>query len=404
MSERSAIDTIKGYFYQFDYSIKCLLELKNDNDSIIIEGIEDIDIKTATEETAVQCKYYSKTEYNHSVIAKPLRLMLNHFKNAKDGKSKRVKYYLNGCYKSGHEKLKQPISVEFLKSNFLTYKRDNVTYRHYESLGLTDDDLREFISLLSININATDYDSQLNSILELLKKQFGCSDFEAENYYYNNALNIIKSLAIENAIEKRRITKKRFLQLIDNKKFLFNIWFIKYKGKKSYLKELRRNYFSSLNASPFERFFLIEVPPSDSYNRAELKELLMIISEKYSRLSKREKNPFCPYVLLFNISNQELINLKTDLHNENFIFKDGFDFYGAEFNPKSITIEANHYNNIRLKIISNFPQLELTLKEITKTKEIYQFYISKPLLKKNYETIKQVNIQIEELRDIKEVI
>lgn len=202
MSERSAIDTIKGYFYQFDYSIKCLLELKNDNDSIIIEGIEDIDIKTATEETAVQCKYYSKTEYNHSVIAKPLRLMLNHFKNAKDGKSKRVKYYLNGCYKSGHEKLKQPISVEFLKSNFLTYKRDNVTYRHYESLGLTDDDLREFISLLSININATDYDSQLNSILELLKKQFGCSDFEAENYYYNNALNIIKSLAIENAIEK----------------------------------------------------------------------------------------------------------------------------------------------------------------------------------------------------------
>ena len=54
MTDRTAIDTIKGYFYQFDFSILKILELPNDTDSVVIEGIEDLDIKTATEENAVQ--------------------------------------------------------------------------------------------------------------------------------------------------------------------------------------------------------------------------------------------------------------------------------------------------------------------------------------------------------------
>lgn len=44
MGDRSAIDTIKGYFYQFDYTILSLLKLSQDTDAITIEGIEDIDI------------------------------------------------------------------------------------------------------------------------------------------------------------------------------------------------------------------------------------------------------------------------------------------------------------------------------------------------------------------------
>lgn len=76
---RNAVNTIKGYFYQFDYSILRILELDNSDDSITVEHIEDIDVKTANETTAIQCKYYEKTEYNHSTIAKPIRFMLLNF-------------------------------------------------------------------------------------------------------------------------------------------------------------------------------------------------------------------------------------------------------------------------------------------------------------------------------------
>ena len=47
--ERSAIATIKGYYYQFDYFILQLLKCNNETDSICIEGIEDVDLKTVDE-------------------------------------------------------------------------------------------------------------------------------------------------------------------------------------------------------------------------------------------------------------------------------------------------------------------------------------------------------------------
>ena len=109
MVDRSAIETIKGYFYQFDYSIKRLLELVNDSDSITIERIEDVDIKTATSEIAIQCKYYSKTEYNHSIIAKPIRFMLTNFKSLVKKKQEPVSYLLYGYYSRRQEKLKLPL-------------------------------------------------------------------------------------------------------------------------------------------------------------------------------------------------------------------------------------------------------------------------------------------------------
>ena len=76
---RDAIDTIIGYYYQFDYYILQLLNLSKDTDTVTIEGIEDVDISEDGILKAIQCKYYAKTEYNHSKIASPIRLMLKDY-------------------------------------------------------------------------------------------------------------------------------------------------------------------------------------------------------------------------------------------------------------------------------------------------------------------------------------
>ncbi|MDM3805090.1 hypothetical protein O9555_08535 [Proteus mirabilis] len=83
MSNREATDTITGYFYQFDKVILELLQQEDINTSICIEGIEDLDIVLNGKTDAIQCKYYAKTEYNHSVIKKPIQLMLKHYSNNK---------------------------------------------------------------------------------------------------------------------------------------------------------------------------------------------------------------------------------------------------------------------------------------------------------------------------------
>ena len=405
MTDRTANDTIKGYFYQFDLAILKLLQLEDDTHEIIVEGIEDVDVKNATEETAIQCKYHSKTEYNHSVIAKPIRLMLNHFKEVLNGKEKKIKYLYFGHFKSGHEKFPSTITLDFLKSNLLTYKKEKVEYKHYEELKLSDENLILFLETLEIDINAKSYEDQLKEIFTSLKNQnnFNCDDFEAENFYYNNALKIISNLAKENDIANRKISKKDFLTQINSKQVLFHKWFVQYKGKKKLLSDIRSKYFSDYNSSPFERFFLVEVNQSN-YLRSDLKSIIHLISKKYSQLSKLNPDSFCSYIHIFGLSNSELIELKTEHITENFKLKDGFDFNGSSFNPKSITEKATHYNGIKIKIVNDLKDIEPIFNQISKTKEVYHFYYDTPYFSTSNASIKHLQIQIEEINDIKNII
>ena len=407
MTDRTAIDTIKGYFYQFDQSINQLLMLVNDSDKLTVEGIEDIDILTATDETAIQCKYYAKTEYNHSVIAEPIRLMLNHFADYKKGNSPKIRYHLKGHYKSGHHKLAMPIDVLFLKTHFLTYTRTiekvRVTFEHHADLGLDDTALEEFLSSIVIDINALDFESQFKTLISNIRKQYACSDFTAENFYYNNALRVIKELSIKKQLNARTISKVDFLKSIDTRQILFNEWFVEKKGEKAHFLNLRKEYFTSLNVSPFERFFVFEIDPSD-YSRSELKELLFIVSKKWSKLTKREPKPFCPYIYVHNILKKELIELKKELASEEFICIDGYDFNGADFNPFSITKKAEYTNQIKLKFINELHFIDDILKVAKGTKYVYQFYLKKPFYENIEPSIRHTQIQIGKLENIKNII
>ncbi|MBX2950063.1 MAG: hypothetical protein KF704_12355 [Crocinitomicaceae bacterium] len=406
MGDRLAIDTIKGYFYQFNLSILLLLKSSNENEEITIEGIEDIDIKNIKgDEDVVQCKYHAKTEYNHSVISKPIRLMLDHYRKVLDGSEKKVSYTYYGHFKKGQNKLTLPLTVEFLKTNLLTFKKDKVEYEHYETLKLSDTELLEFINRLKIDINAQSYEEQLNEIFNLTISEFSGSydRFEAEHFVYNNALKVIASLAIQADITKRKITKKLFLEAIDKKQILYQKWFLYFKGKKKLLAEIKREYFSSYNISPFERFFLIDTN-TKNYSKSELKDLIHLISKKYSDLSKRNPQTFCPYVFIHGISEERLIELKNELRSEKFNFKDGIDFSGASFSVDSMKEKANFQNQIKIKFVNELKYIEELLANISTTKEVYQFYTENQFFSSTLNNIKHIKIQIEEIKDIKSII
>ena len=221
-SPRSAIHAIKGYFYQFDKTIVELLHTQDD-DVMYVEGVEDIDLKNADEITAIQCKYYENTEYNHSVIAHPIQLMLKDYAKRLAGKEDIYKYTLYGHYPSGHDKLTLPLTIEYLKDNFLTYneypivkkvKTKRTIYVH-KDLNINDQQLSDFINLLTIDINASSYDVQLKDIFSLLSRKFSCTNFEAEFYYYNNAISKIKEMQRKKVLRIEKSSQVNFLiQLI----------------------------------------------------------------------------------------------------------------------------------------------------------------------------------------------
>ncbi|WP_447754537.1 DUF4297 family anti-phage-associated protein [Pseudomonas nicosulfuronedens] len=401
--DRSAVDTIRGYFYQFDLSILSVLQLPDLDDTIEIECTEDIDIRTADDATAMQCKYYAKTEYNHSVIKDAVKHMASHFKETLSGAKSAINYSIKGYYSSGQEKLDGGVDRDFLKKHFLTYKKDNITHYHHEELGLTDADLDVFLTRLKINVRAQEFEAQYGEVLQSLRGLFQSSAFSAEYFYYNNALSVIRDLSIQAAAADRLISKRVFLERINTADLLFNEWFVQRKGKKDHLAALRRQYFTAVNVSPFERFFLIEVDPG-SYVRGDVKDLVHDISRKWSKLSAREPSPFCPYVYIHGIVDAELLELKKELLAEGFRFIDGHDFHGAEFDCQSILQQATHGNGIRLKFLNTIGNLVEAIGVIRKTRQVFQFHIEGCYFELENAAVKHVRIQVEQLLDVKSII
>lgn len=407
MTDRSAVDTIRGYFYQFDLSILSVLQLASPDDSIEIECTEDVDIRTATDVTATQCKYYAKTEYNHSVIKDAIKHMVSHFQQSLAGKKPKISYAIKGHYASGQEKLDGGIDVDFLKKHFLTYSEgkgtDKVTRYHHSELGLSDSDLNEFLKRITVNVRAKEFDEQYREILGALQSILGGTPFSAEYFYYNNALALIRELSIKAAPENRTITKKAFLAKINTSTILFNEWFVERKGKKAHLAALRKEYFTELNVSPNERFFLVETD-AGSYVRSDLKDLFFELSRKWAKLSIWEPSPFCPYIYVHGVPNHELLALKRELSTEGFKLIDGHDFQGADFSNHSIMQKATHGNGIKIKVLNTLNDVEQTVDAVTKTRRIYQFHLGSSYFDYDKPAIRHVKIQVEQLSDIKSII
>jgi hypothetical protein len=393
---RDAVSTIKGYFYQFDHYILQLLRLSNATDSVCIEGVEDVDISTADETVAIQCKYYTGTEYNHSVIAKPICLMLKHFVDKQNENECEFKYVLYGYYKSGQDKLPNNIDLSFFRDKFLT----SSTHKILNGLDLGDDHINEFLKNLTVNINALSYEEQERQVINILKVQFNCSDFEAEYCYYSNALHEVRSLATNMIENMRNITKADFLSRINKKDIIFNSWLREKKGIEKYCKAIRKEFFSHFNISSHERFFLIDC--DSLITDIEIKAIVIKTSENWSKLSRREKNTFCPYVFLHNITAERLVNIKKLLQGDSISFLDGYDFYGADFSVKSISKKAAHTNNVRLKIINERKYIDSILEAGETTREIYQFFVDKPYYENDRH--KHIKVSVARTTDINDII
>ncbi len=395
---RTAIDTIRGYYYQFDlYAIQIL---ESNGEKITLEGIEDVDVSTATETTAIQCKYYEGTTYNHSVIAEPIRLMLKHFNDNKDGS---FKYKLFGFYKDGQEKLTFPLTVDFVKTKFCTFTLKGVRHEYHDELNLTDEEISLFVSRLSINIGAKSFDEQNAQLLTDIQKIWHCTQVEAENLYYPLVLKLVREIATDKDEAKRQIDKNTFLARINaHKNPLVDIWFARKCTSEEYLKGMHKTYFSpGINISPYERFFLIDC--DETITDAELKQLLILIYTKWSKCSIREQHPFVPYIYLNRLPGERLLKIKEQLYSDGFLINDGHPFHLSQFKSREMAKEPAK-DKKTIKIINEVSSVNDVLQSIhDKTRELYQFYFDKPFFDMQ-EGHKLVSIYIETTKDVEQII
>lgn len=384
MANRSAHATIKGYFYQFDLTIVRLLVATMPQSSVVVEGIEDIDLDDGDNSAFVQCKYYQGSEYNHSVIKDAVIQMLRHFHSTGCRPDQKFRYRVYGHYKGGQQKLPAGFDLDFLKKHFLTYEHKKTTHEEYTDLGVSDAQLASFRNLLDIDLNAPSYDDQQRQIVALLTSQIpGCKAEDAEVFYYPNAINVIQTLAIQADARERKITKAKFVSAVNRKDIVFSLWLRQKFGDDYYAKLIKRKYFkfSSTKVPKAVRIFVI-----DMTNEFDLAKAVMLLAKIGNALSHVEhmrtppQDRFCPYVLLRGIQQQDLVSLKASLLGQGVKFTDGYPFNGSAFSPAHLAADPTKENLIRLKFIPAAEQIAPVVLAIANSvMELFDFFKVAPL-------------------------
>ena len=83
---------------------------------------------------------------------------------------------------------------------------------------------------------------------------------------------------------------------------------------------------------------------------------------------------------------------------------DGYDFYGAKFNPASIMRDVNDISFYRIRFINDINLINELLSRSTKRKEIYQFYVNEPFFDHESQKDKIVKIQVKSLNMCKRIL
>ena len=384
MSTRSANATIKGYFYQFDHSIVQLLGAANKSATVVVEGIEDVDLVDGTEDVLIQCKYYEGTEYNHSLIKDAVIQMLRHFSNGGCDSSQTLRYKVYGHYKSGQGKLPSSFDIEFLKTHFLTFTSKKNIHKVYDELAVDDAQLATFIKLLEIDVRAKTYDEQQHEVTRMLVSQIpGCNIEDAKTFYYPLAIHAIQNIAVQKDESNRKITKGQFLTAIKKKDIVFAAWLRKKFGDDYYARSIKRRYFhfGATKVPKESRIFILDA--ADEFDVAKMVALLANIGKKFSHV-EHIRTPatdrFCPYVLIQSVSAEELIALKTQLFNSGIKINDGYAFNGAPFSPRELALAPTKDKLIKLKFIPSPERIEAVITELVGTiVTIFEFYKEVPI-------------------------
>jgi hypothetical protein len=384
MTNRSAHAAIKGYFYQFDHTIVRLLSATTMQSSVAVEGIEDIDLEDGDESVFVQCKYYEGSKYNHSAIKDAVIQMLRHFHAAGCPIERQFRYQIYGHYKEGQEKLPKKVDLDFLKDNFLTYKQEQVTHAVHSELNVNDEQLTSFLNLLEIDVNAPSYEDQQERVAELLTRNIpGCHSEDAEVFYYPNAINVIKHLAIQPDEKDRRITKTKFVSEVNRKDHVFSSWLRRKFGDDYYGKLIKRKHFKfgSTKVPKASRIFVIDM--NNEFDLTRATGLLGKIGSALSHVEHKRTPPedrFCPYVLLRGLTAEELVSLKGNLLKQGIKFTDGYPFNGSSFYPPLLALAPNRENLISLKFIPTEQDLRSVVEAIRDSVvEVFDFFKTSPL-------------------------
>lgn len=322
-NRRCASASIAGYLYQFLVSLDRLISL-DDNETLTIEGIEDIDIEGAST-NLVQVKYYESTSYSCARITNTVKeFYLDYIKRQPDTQTHYTFYVY---FKSGGQKLISPES------------RSDVIRKCLQKAGIlerdsiSDTELKRFVQLIDV-IPGRNLAELQRMVIEAIKKEMECTQAEAEGFYYPKALEFVHRAAIERKKEDRKIQRRKFLHFLrENQSLsdpLFSAWRRKVLSTEAHIevitKKLGENIFKEHTR---QRLLMIEINDRNYADVAAIAHSLVNVIASPGRTKAANARP---WTLLLRGDKEKVRNLKMQLTKNNITFNDGQEAYGFSSN------------------------------------------------------------------------
>jgi len=382
MNQDGGYIALRGFRYQFD---KTILTIFSQSADVKLEQLQDL----GYDDYLVQVKYHD-TNYNagqQKVRKKdPILQLIGEYQ--KD----RTKKYVLFIYLKGVTALKQTLDVAAL---------DDILGSAAAAIDRKD---REGFCKQFELVYSVDFQQQYQEVIDAISGWFKVKREVAEIYYTMISSHLLQ-LVVDHPAPNihNRVTNQALLNdlIAKNQRVIFRSQYAQELSRVKYCQWIKKTYFKSgMNREAYERFFIIEVDHTATIH--ELKTVLLHIKARWSHNSRGsipDKERFAPYIFFRNVKDNDLIALKRQLSEEGFRIKDGHDYKGADFNVDSMMEMPNYHNKILFKIVNDESALNDVIIAPSRTKELYQFYLTNPT-NLNYPALKHIQIEVENIAEI----
>jgi len=314
---RTADYTIKGFLYQFN---KTVLEILRADDSatVNIEGvIEDVEIVTSTTTIGIQCKYHEASSgFTASAIFKPLLQMLVHFS---DHPTDEIKYVLFAHFPDAETALPSVGKDECESARSST---DKTLKKYIDEIPSTIN-IDEFLKKFTMEFGPC-YDELVAQVSKALEDK-GIAVGEIETIAYPNAINIVAEISILHDPEKRKTTRKQFLDRLNSiRTTAISRWTMALKTKDKLLKVRRKQLKVHLDKNSRLRYLVIDPHTLSDYEA----EIVLFISDYIEKYHFKPTHISTP-VLCFCATRTEVQEIQHRLYTKGIVTTDGY--IGAQF-------------------------------------------------------------------------
>ncbi len=324
--ENWGVFAMKGFSFQFDQTIKHILE--NKDSEIYFESNQDIDF----DGQVLQIKNHESTRYYDSKIRKPVMQLIKCYQEDPD------KIYLLFAHFCDRSPQREQLDLERLNSILGT---ENHQFRDDEK----EDFLRNFILEF-----AGDYEANYRNLISQIKQAFSCDEDQAEIKHDLITQFLMKKLYDSpDSIEGRKTSFEEIAYYLNQCNSIVFWW--EYEKKISQ-QEYRRKSLSIVQRQNFWRQKIILY-----FGAYEYRNILNII--EYVANKKRE-NRSNARILIVVENGLVVQEIKQHLIQNSIDFNDGFINYWFNYNLfKDYHLSSN-----------NFFQISLI------SKDIYELYFS----------------------------